>query len=79
MSQQIQAIYSGGVIRPLEPVTLSEGEELNIVLLPRQKRNQLSPSEVLHSIAELPIEGEMDSFSGADHDQILYPSDEQKQ
>lgn len=78
MSQQIQAIYSGGVIRPLEPVTLSEGEELNIVLLPRQKRNKVSPAEILHSIAELPIEGERDSFSGADHDRILYPSDEQK-
>jgi predicted DNA-binding antitoxin AbrB/MazE fold protein len=38
MSKQIQAIYEGGVIRPLEPVALDEGEELDVVLLPRHKQ-----------------------------------------
>ena len=74
MSQQIQAVYSGGVIRPLEPVSLTEGETLNVVLLPQQKHSKLSPAEILSTIAELPIEGEVDQFSGADHDQVLYPS-----
>jgi predicted DNA-binding antitoxin AbrB/MazE fold protein len=36
MSKQIAAIYEGGVIRPLEPLDLTEGEELDVVLLPRQ-------------------------------------------
>jgi predicted DNA-binding antitoxin AbrB/MazE fold protein len=38
MSKQIAAIYEGGVIRPLEPPRLTEGEELDVVLLPRQER-----------------------------------------
>lgn len=74
MGQQIQAVYSGGVIRPLEPVSLTEGEKLNVLLLPQQKRNKVNPAEILSSIAELPIESKNDSFSGADHDQVLYPS-----
>lgn len=37
MSKQIPAIYEGGVIRPLEPPGLAEGEELDVVLLPRRR------------------------------------------
>ena len=55
MGKQIQAVYEKGVIRPLEPVALTEGEELDVVLLPRHKRGE---------IAVLPIEDEQDgSFS----------------
>jgi predicted DNA-binding antitoxin AbrB/MazE fold protein len=39
MSKQIPAIYEGGVIRPLEPPDLTEGEELDVVLLPRQEQS----------------------------------------
>ncbi|HEY0322564.1 MAG TPA: antitoxin family protein [Pyrinomonadaceae bacterium] len=76
MSKQIQAIYEKGVIRPLEPVALTEGEELDVVLLPRQKRTHNNPARVLAEIARLPIEGKQDAFSGAEHDQILYAEDE---
>jgi len=68
MSKQIQAVYEGGVIRPLEPVALNEGEELDVVLLPRHKQTQRSPAEALADIARLPIEGKQEAFSGADHD-----------
>jgi predicted DNA-binding antitoxin AbrB/MazE fold protein len=40
MSKQIAAIYEGGVLRPLEPPELAEGEELDVVLLPRPKQAQ---------------------------------------
>lgn len=73
MSQQIYAVYTGGVIRPLEPVSLTEGETLNILLLPEQKQSKVSPIEILSSIAGLSIEGKDDGFSGEDHDQVLYP------
>lgn len=72
MTQQIQAVYEKGVIRPIEPVELAEGEKLEIVLL-RQKRGA---AQVLAEIAGLPIEGETDEFSGVNHDEILYPKDE---
>jgi predicted DNA-binding antitoxin AbrB/MazE fold protein len=77
MSKQIQAIYEGGVIRPLEPVALNEGEELDVVLLPRQKQTERHPAEALAEIARLPIEGQQDAFSGEDHDQLLYAEDKQ--
>lgn len=76
MSKQISARYEQGVIRPLEPVSLKEGEELEIVLLPRtNKAPRGNPAQVLADIARLPIEGAADEFSGADHDQILYPKE----
>jgi predicted DNA-binding antitoxin AbrB/MazE fold protein len=37
MSRQIQAVYEKGVLRPLEPLQMDEGEELDVVLLPRRK------------------------------------------
>jgi len=60
VSKQIPAIYEGGVIRPLEPPGLTEGEELDVVLLPRQKQARKSPAQILAEIAALPLEGEHD-------------------
>ena len=77
MSKQIQAIYERGMIRPLEPVALTEGEELDVVLLPRHKQTPTNIAQALAEIARLPIEGQQDAFSGADHDSILYAEDEQ--
>jgi predicted DNA-binding antitoxin AbrB/MazE fold protein len=77
MSKQIPAVYEGGVIRPLEPPGLTEGEELDVVLLPRKKQSQKTPSEILAEIARLPLEGKPDAFSGADHDNVLYGEDKQ--
>lgn len=43
MSKQIPAIYEGGVIRPLESPELAEGEELDVVLLPRRRESKPDP------------------------------------
>jgi predicted DNA-binding antitoxin AbrB/MazE fold protein len=64
MSRQIQAIYEKGVLRPLEPLMLDEGEELDVVLLPRRKSVQHDAAQILADIARLPLEGKQDSFSG---------------
>jgi predicted DNA-binding antitoxin AbrB/MazE fold protein len=77
MSRQIQAIYEKGVLRPLEPLKLDEGEELDVVLLPRSESRARAAARILSEIARLPPEGTDDGFSGADHDSILYPKDEQ--
>jgi len=76
MSQQIQAVYENGVIRPLEPVHLAEGEELDVILISRQAKNPRPSARILADIAKLPIEGKTDEFSGEQHDQILYPNEE---
>lgn len=70
MSDSIQAIYEHGVLRPLEPLALAEGEQIEIVLL---KRKHHKAAQILSEIAALPLEGEQDNFSGQDHDRILYP------
>ena len=76
MSKHISAVYERGVIRPLEPVSLTEGEELDVVLLPRENKTpRNNPAQILADIARLPIEGASDEFSGADHDQVLYPKE----
>lgn len=76
MSKHISAVYERGVIRLLEPVSLTEGEELEVVLLSREHKMQRgNPAQVLADIARLPIEGATDEFSGADHDQVLYPKE----
>ncbi|MCA1593572.1 MAG: antitoxin family protein [Acidobacteria bacterium] len=76
MSKQISAIYEDGVIRPLEPPGLTEGEELDVVLLPRRKQRAKSAAQILAEIAALPLEGQQDAFSGVEHDSVLYKEDE---
>jgi predicted DNA-binding antitoxin AbrB/MazE fold protein len=71
MSSTIQAIYERGLIRPLEATSLTEGEELEIMLL---KKKEPGASKVLSKIADLEIEGESDNFAGRDHDEVLYPT-----
>ena len=61
MSSTIQAIYEKGVIRPLEETSLSEGEELEIMLLKRRKPDA---SKILSQIADLDIENKNGIFRG---------------
>jgi len=78
MSKQISAIYEEGRFRPLEPVELAEGEELDLILLTHETTldNQEMPAQILAGIAALPLESRGNPFSGADHDTVLYPKDE---
>ena len=74
MTKQIEAIYEHGVLRPLEPLQLPEGAHLDIILVTRDRTAAKSaPAEILAEIAALPLEGATDSFSGKDHDSVLYP------
>lgn len=35
MTKQIEAVYEDGVLRPVEPIKLPEGERLSLVLITR--------------------------------------------
>ena len=52
-------------------------EILDFCLFLRQRQQarapQPSPAQILDAIANLPLEGKTDAFSGQDHDQVLYP------
>lgn len=75
---QIQAVVESGLIRPLEPIELTDGELVEVIVLHQAAKNGTgaTPAQILARIAALPLEGVPDSFSGADHDRILYPTNE---
>ena len=75
MSHTIPAIFENGVFRPLEKVELDNGEEVEVILLDKADTGPQKSRDILAEIAALPMEGNTNGFSGADHDQILYPKE----
>ena len=74
MTKQITAVYEKGVLRPEHPVDLPEGERLQLIVVTRKPGpSNGDAANALAEIAALPIEGDSSSFSGADHDSVLYP------
>lgn len=73
----------GGVVVLDEGEQLPEGARVTVIpdqqsqLLPEEPR-RMTPEDhakllsILDRIAALPIEGDTDPFSGADHDRVLY-------
>ena len=82
MSHTIHAIFDAGVFRPLEPVELAEGTQVEVTVPAAAPPAELSPEELVRQQAAiakflakmeaLPNEGPDDGFSGRDHDKILY-------
>lgn len=82
MSHTIPAIFDAGVFRPLEPVELAEGTQVEVQVPQSKSAAELSPEELARQqtaieemvveIESLPIEEPDDGFSGRDHDKILY-------
>jgi predicted DNA-binding antitoxin AbrB/MazE fold protein len=84
MNQNIPAVFADGVFRPLAPVDLAEGTQVEVQVLQtvNAASAELSPEqlalqraaieEMLAEIESLPIEEPDDGFSGRDHDKILY-------
>jgi predicted DNA-binding antitoxin AbrB/MazE fold protein len=82
MDHTIPAIFVAGMFRPLEPVDLAEGTQVEVQLpapvppadLPPEElaRQQAAIEKMLAEIENLPDEGPDDDFSGRDHEKILY-------
>ncbi len=73
MSQTISAVYENGTLILDEPLAVSEGVKVEIIVLPPKNSNsKKSPAELLAEIAALPTEGNGEKFSNRDHDRILY-------
>jgi predicted DNA-binding antitoxin AbrB/MazE fold protein len=83
MSQEIRAIYENGLFRPLDPVSLTNHDEVSlVVVLPKVEasstddvklaRQRESLREALDEADQMPLESPDDGFSGADHDLVLY-------
>jgi len=73
MSQTISAVYENGTLILDEPLTVSEGVKVEIIVLPpKNEKQEKTPAELLAEIAALPMEGSGEKFSNRDHDRILY-------
>jgi len=46
----VQAVYSGGVLRPLQPLTLKEGETVNVTVALAAPAAPLSEEEIVRRI-----------------------------
>jgi predicted DNA-binding antitoxin AbrB/MazE fold protein len=82
MEHTIPAIFDSGVFRPLAPVDLADGTQVQVqVPVPASisetssdavARQQAAIKKFLMEMESLPMEGPDDGFSGRDHDKILY-------
>ncbi|UXE62981.1 MAG: antitoxin family protein [Woronichinia naegeliana WA131] len=69
----LEATYEQGTLRLSQPITLEEGSKVQVIIIPLESNEQPKRTlEILKKIAELPLEGKIDTFDGKDHDQILY-------
>jgi len=73
MTTRVHAVYREGVLRPALPLPLGEGAEVELTITSSEKSDQSAGiADALAKIAQLPMEGPNDGFSGADHDHVLY-------
>jgi predicted DNA-binding antitoxin AbrB/MazE fold protein len=83
MDLEVNAIFENGLLRPLGPVTLGERAEVHLKISPiapdddstregELARQRHAVSEMLAEFAGLPQPTEGETFSGTDHDRILY-------
>jgi predicted DNA-binding antitoxin AbrB/MazE fold protein len=71
----VKAIYEGGVLRPMTPIDLAEGQEANIIIQSAEKTVLLDPQWVETFLSEIEAvyepTGQVETTS-VDHDKILY-------
>ena len=76
MTTTAAAIYEHGMLRPLSPLPLAEGTRVEVTVtddaMSTRAMETDSATELLRAVAALPMESDDASFSGRDHDRILY-------
>jgi predicted DNA-binding antitoxin AbrB/MazE fold protein len=50
MTITVQAVYAGGVLRPLEPLALQEGQAVDVTVVPTTSTALLSEDEIVRRI-----------------------------
>ena len=72
MTNTIQAVYENGVLRPLAPLGLSEGQQVRVTVASEESPTPQGAASILAEIAALPVEGSGDPYTSRDHDRVLY-------
>ncbi len=78
MSQTISAIYENGTLVLEEPLPVSEGSKVEIIVVSKAAKQKRTAAQILAELAALPLEGKTDKFSGRDHDKALYGDDRRR-
>jgi predicted DNA-binding antitoxin AbrB/MazE fold protein len=50
MTTTVRAVYSGGVLRPVHPLALAEGETVDVTVAPAPATTPLSENEIIRRI-----------------------------
>lgn len=80
MSQPVEVIYENGVLRPLQPLTLSEHARVHVVILPAGENGAASKiedqkaawRELWEELSAVPQAENNDGWSAKDADDVLY-------
>jgi predicted DNA-binding antitoxin AbrB/MazE fold protein len=72
MSTTFQAVFENGVLRPLAPLNLAEGQTVQVLIAASEMAAPQNVASILAEIAALPVEGGGDPWTSRDHDQVLY-------
>ena len=73
MTITTEAIYEHGVLRLLEPMALADGTRVEVIIISSSSIPEDSnPSDILATIAAMPVEDDSKEFNGRDNDKILY-------
>ena len=79
MTVTCNAVYQDGVLRPLTPTGLEEGDQVELIILSSKRPPSApAPADILAGIAALPMEADDQGFSGQDHDRVLYGARERQ-
>ncbi|MBN1396107.1 MAG: antitoxin family protein [Pirellulales bacterium] len=77
MTTTVEAIYEQGILRPLTPLDLPEGQRVQVLLATDRPAGGQRSADILAEIASLPLEAPVDPHTSRNHDQVLYGADEQ--
>ncbi len=72
MTTSIEAVYENGVLRPLTPLSLPEGQRVHVSVASEEAVQGQDAASILAKIAALPVEASGDPSTSRCHDQVLY-------
>ena len=70
MATPIEAVYENGVLRPLTPLALPEGQRVQVLVAVKATTKPGNVASILREIAAMPIEGSGNPFTGRDYDRV---------
>jgi len=72
MTTSIDAVYENGVLRPLTPLRLPEGQRVHVFVASGDAAIGENTASILAEIAAMPVETLAVPSTSRDHDRVLY-------